>query len=222
MLAPRVRHLTPDLLAQLPETCRSCLFWEVIDAPRGPDVDDPDFAAKSKEAWWQAVELEQPTTSRGAFIDDALVGYALVGEPRAFPRARRLGPSPSDDALLLATLWVRADHRGGGLAKALLHSVLRAGARSHHRAVEAYGERGTQRTCVLTVAALESLGFATVVDHDRYPLLRLDLRQTATWARSVSAALEGVVSVLGRRERTARKPVLELRDTSSASPQTNA
>ena len=57
MLAPRVRHLTPDLLAELPNTCRSCLFWEVIDAARGPETADPDFAAKSKEAWWQAVEL---------------------------------------------------------------------------------------------------------------------------------------------------------------------
>lgn len=207
----RVRHLTPDLLTLLPPTCRSCLFWEVADAPRGPDREDPGFASKSKEAWWQAVELEQGTTNRAVFIDDELVGYVLVGEPRAFPRARRLGPTPSEDALLLATMWIRPDARGGGLAKVLLHSVLRAAVKSHHRAVEAYGEEGFPSSCVLPVTALESLGFTIVADHARNPLLRLDLRQTVSWAESLSSALDGVISALGRRERAARKPVLEAR-----------
>ena len=202
----RVRHLTPDLLAQFPESCRSCLFWEVADAPPGPDIADPDFALKSKEAWWQAVELEHATTSRAAFIDDYLVGYALVGEPRTFPRTRRLGPLAGDDALLLGTLWVHPDHRGAGIAKLLLQSVLREAVRTHHRAVEAYGQRGSLATCVMPVDRLEELGFALVADHHRYPLFRLDLRQTASWADSLGHALEGVISALGRRERAPAKP----------------
>jgi GNAT superfamily N-acetyltransferase len=205
-LSRRIRHLTPDLLARLPESCRSCLFWEVADARPGPDARDPAFALRSKEAWWQAVELEHPTVSRAAFVDDELVGYALVGEPPAFPRARRLGPASGDDALLLGTLWVHPDHRGGGMAKMLVHSVLREAVRSHHRAVEAYGQRGAMSTCVVPTEVLEGLGFKVVADHYRYPLLRLDLRQTASWADSVGQALEGVISALGRRERAPAKP----------------
>ena len=206
-LSRRVRQLTPELLSDLPASCRSCLFWEVADARPGPDARDPVHASTSKQAWWQAVGLEQRTYSRGLYVDDALVAYALVGEPATFPRARRLGPPASDDALLLGTMWTHPDHRDAGLAKAILHSVLREAARTHHRAVEAYGQRGAVLpTCVVPTDALEALGFVVVAEHTRFPLLRLDLRRTVTWAESLSQAIEGVVSALGRRERVPAGP----------------
>jgi GNAT superfamily N-acetyltransferase len=198
-------------MPSLPDRCRACLFWEVADAARGPDTVDPDFAVKSKEAWWQAAELEHPTLSRAVFAGDELVGYALVGEPGVFPRSRRLGPAPSSDALLVGTLWIAPAHRGGGLAKMLLQSVLREAVRRHRQALEVYGQwSGPEEACIASVAALEALGFVVVDDHPRYPLLRLDVRRTVSWAEQAQRALERVLGVLGRRERVpARRPALE-------------
>lgn len=206
-MSRRVRHLTPELLEDLPPACRACLFWEIADVAPGPDRRDPAYAFTSKQAWWQAVQLEHGTLSRAVYVDDALAAYALVGEPSRFPRARRLGPPAGDDALLLGTLWTHPDHRGGGLAKMLLHSILREAVRTHHHAVEAYGQRGdVVMTCVVPSDVLEAFGFVVVAEHAQFPLMRLDLRRTVTWAESFSHAIEGVISALGRRERVPVRP----------------
>lgn len=207
-MAQRVRQLRPDMLAELPVACRECLFWEVIGAARGPDAAEPETARKAKEAWWQAQALEEPVVSRRAVVDEEVVGFVLAGTAASLPRARRLGPPPSDDALLMATLWVRPDMRGGGVGKSLVHSVLREAGQRGFEAVEAYGRLDNDAHCVLTVSDLEAFGFSVARPHLRFPLLRLDLRQTARWAESVGHAIEGVLGVLRRRE-PAQRPVVD-------------
>jgi hypothetical protein len=93
--------------------------------------------------------------------------------------------------------------REAGLAKVLLHALLRETHRHGVRALEAYGVRGGElpTSCVLPEGFLLANGFAVLHEHTTNPLLRLDLRQTARWQESVSHALEGVVSALARRER---------------------
>lgn len=208
MSGPRFQPLRPDMLSELPEPCRSCLFWEVTDAPRGADPSEPEAAAKAKEAWWQAQALEEPIVSRRAVVDDRLAGYALAGDVSTLPRARRLGPTVSEDALLLAVLWVDPALRGGGIGRALAQQVLREAAQMGRQAVEAYGRTGTDARCLLNVAELEALGFVVARPHVRFPLLRLDLRQTARWTETVGQAIGGVIDSLRWRERAAR-PVAE-------------
>lgn len=201
----RIRELGARDLGSLPDPCRSCLFWEVETAPRGA-ASDRDAAADSKMAWWQAVELEQPVASRAACQGDRLVGFALAAESSGLPRTRRLPAAPHDDALVLALLWVAPDARGAGAARTLLQSLLREAVRRQRRAVEAYGSRVPGLRCTTPVEALEALGFSVVSEHPTTPLLRLELRQTVTWAHSVQGALERVVSALGRRERRSSVP----------------
>lgn len=208
----RVRHLDSQDLTNLPENCRSCLFWEDSRAPIGPDVKDPVQALRSKEAWWHAAALEKPTVSRAVYVEDQLVGFALAGDATTLPRSARLGPRPSDDAVLLATLWVHPDHRGNGLAKVLVASILREAARSNYKGLEAYGARRAVASCILSIQVLQAFGFDVQTRHLHYPLFRLDLRQTATWTDSVNAKLEGVINALGRRERAPR-PALESRQS---------
>lgn len=204
----RVQQLRPDMLAELPVACRECLFWEVVDAARGPETADPETARKAKEAWWQAQALEEPVVSRRAVVDDAVVGFVLAGTASSLPRSRRLGPPTSDDALVMATLWVHEDHRSGGVGKALVHSVLREASQRGFEAVEAHGRLDSDPHCVLSVAQLEAFGFVVARQHLRFPLLRLDLRQTVSWTESVGHAIEGVIGALRRRER-AQRPVVD-------------
>lgn len=208
MATPRVQELRPDMLVELPVGCRECLFWEVIDARRGPDTADPEKARKAKEAWWQAQALEEPVVSRRAVVDDEVVAYALAGTASSLPRSRRIGPPTSDDALVLAVLWVRPDLRAGGVGKALVHSVLRAAGQRGFGAVEAHGRLDRDPHCLLTVAQLEAYGFAVSRHHPRFPLLRLDLRQTVRWTESVGHAIDGLIDALRRRER-AQRPVVD-------------
>lgn len=201
----RLRDLSPELLDELPEACRACVFWEVADAARGPAA-DAETGRQRKEAWWQATQLEWGTAGKTAYVDGRLAGFAAFAPAKHYPRATRLGGA-SEDALLLATLWVAPDYRGAGLARVLLQSVLRETHRRGARALEAYADRrmaadsAAVRTCMLDEGFLLANGFTILREHRTTPLLRLDLRQTVRWQESLSAALEGVAAALARRER---------------------
>ena len=217
-MARRVHDLVPSNLDALPEACRSCIFWEVARAARGPRADRLELAASSKEAWWQATQLEWGTPGKALYDGDRPVGYAMFAPAEFFPRVRSMRAFVSEDALLLAALWVHPDHRRAGLAKVLLQSVLREAHRRGCRAVEAYGSRWAGRadvltTCVVPEEFLLANGFEVLHDDPEEPLLRLDLRKTVRWQESVGHALEGVLSVLSRRERVPAptRPALEAR-----------
>ncbi|HEY8339171.1 MAG TPA: GNAT family N-acetyltransferase [Egibacteraceae bacterium] len=210
----RLRDLPPSRLDDLPAACRRCMFWETGGGRRGPvsDAEAPQVTA-AKQAWWQATQLEWGTPGKAVYDDDTLVGYALFAPPGHVPRTRRLPGPVSDDALLLAVLWVAEGWRGTGVAKTLLQAVLREAHRRRARAVEAYGARGLAAgagaTCVIPEAFLLAHGFTVTAEDASFPLLRLDLRQTVRWQESVGHALESVLSVLGRRERVPARPALE-------------
>jgi len=206
----RVRDLTPAVLDELPVPCRSCVFWEV-EGQRGGG-DPPRQAALAKEAWWQATQLEWGAPGKAVYLEDTLAGFAVFAPAPHFPRTHRLGPAPSADALLLATLWVDPVHRGTGAATLLLQSLLRETLRRRARALECYGDRmgsldpsqappAEAGRCVLPEGFLLAAGFSVRSEHAMFPLLRLDLRQTVRWQESVGHALEGVVTALSRRER---------------------
>lgn len=200
--------LHADALAELPAPCRGCVFWEVAGAPRGGSP-DPAAGAVAKQAWWHATELEWGTPGKALFLDGRIVAHATFAPPSHFPRTRRMATAVSEDALLLATLRVDPAHAGTDLATMLLRAVLAEAHRRGARALEAYGERrllsgapATAPACVLPESFLLASGFTVHHDDRSFPLLRLDLRQTVRWQDSVGLALEGVRSVLGRRERT--------------------
>lgn len=213
-MSRRIHDLSVDSLERLQGPCRDCVFWEVSGARAGP----APGGRTAKEAWWQAVQLEWGSPGKGAYVDDRLVGYATFGPAEQFPRAQRMGPVVSDDALLLAALWVHPDHRGQMLARLLLQSVLREAHRHGSKAVEAFGSRdeplpwadGTAG-CIIPEPFLLANGFTVLHEHMTQPLLRLDLRQTVR--ESVEHVVEGVLSVLGRRERAPApaRPALEVR-----------
>jgi GNAT superfamily N-acetyltransferase len=211
----RLRDLTLANLDDLPGICRACVFWEVASAPRGPDPRDLERGRTGKEAWWRVTELEWGTPGKAIYDGDSLVGYATFAPAHQLSRARRLSAGVSEDALLLATLWVDPAQQGRGLAKVLLQAVLRETHRRGGRALEAFGDRGSASwptaTCMLPERFLLACGFSIVQDHATHPLLRLDLRQAVRWQESIGHALEGVLSVLARREGVSipARPALE-------------
>ena len=176
----RLVPLRPELLTQLPESCRACLFWEDADAPRGASEAQPAQAAAAKQARWQATELEWGAPGRAVYDGERLVGYAAHARAGGAPRVRRLGLVVPPDAMVLTTLWVAPDHRGHGIGRLLVQATLSAAVKQRARAVHAVGGRGSASpgSCVVPVEFLMHQGFAVQRDHPRYPLLRVDLRQT--------------------------------------------
>jgi GNAT superfamily N-acetyltransferase len=197
----RLHDLTIANLDDLPEACRSCVFWEDANAERGPAGAE---ARAAKEAWVSATQLEWGAPGKVVYVDDEPVAYGLLAPGRHIPRARRLGHQPSEDALLLTALWIAPDLREAGLAKVLLHALLRETSSRGAKALEAYGVRHgpLPSSCVLPEGFLVANGFTVLHEHPLHPLLRLDLRTTVRWQESVSGALEQALSALAGRERT--------------------
>lgn len=208
-MSRRVHDLSIDSLADLPEACEGCVFWE-LGGPLpgrllpGPGT-DPAAGRAAKEAWWQATQLEWGAPGKAVYRGPRMVGYALAAPARHL----RGTPAPlpvSDDALLFATLWVDPGERGTGAAKLLLHAVLRESARRGAKALEAFGRRSGSGSCLLPEEALGALGFALHLEHPTFPLYRLELRQTVRWQESMGHAVESVVEALSRKERAPARP----------------
>src|SRR6478752_6801993 len=97
----RVVPLTLDNLSDLPNTCRSCVFWE-LDPVSGRDAQDAGKGELEKEGWISAVLLEWGSCGRVAYVDDRPAGFVLYAPPAYVPRGQSFPTSPiSPDAVQL-------------------------------------------------------------------------------------------------------------------------
>jgi GNAT superfamily N-acetyltransferase len=199
----RLTTLTLDNLGDLLQPCRSCVSWELdpVAARRASESGD---AALEKEAWVSAVLLEWGSCGILAYSDQTPVGYILYAPPSMVPRSAGFPTSPvSPDAVLLVTAYIRAEHQGNGLGRALVQAAARDLLQRGVRAIEAFGDAQWERpACVLPADYLSAIGFQTVRPHHRWPRFRLDLRSSLGWREDVEVAVERILGSV------VREPVL--------------
>ena len=199
-MSRRVVPLSGAAVDQLPAPCRGCLFWE-LGRPR-PEKRPSEGAVLDelagdplvqKQAWCAAQTMGAGPPGRIVRVDDEVAGYALFAPASALAPRRPPVPRTSDDALVLATLWIEPHHREHGIGRVLVQAALKEALRLQLDAVEAYGDRRFRdQDCVLPATWLLHEGFTVHREHPRYPLLRLDVRRTARWADTLEHALEEV------------------------------
>ncbi len=197
--------LVSDVLGALPDRCRECLFWE-LGHPR-PDprtkrvVDELAGDPKvSKHAWCASQGLDAGAPGRVIHRDEKVVAYALFAGPGEFSPRRPPIPATSDDALVLATIWVERAWREQGLARQLVQATIKEAMHRGLPAVEAYGDRRHRDSdCVLPAIYLLHEGFVVHREHPRHPLFRLDVKRTARWTKDLEATWDGVRERLPRR-----------------------
>ncbi|MFF5567749.1 GNAT family N-acetyltransferase [Streptomyces sp. NPDC012623] len=193
----RLVPLTLDNLADLPERCHACVFWE-LDPVSGEAAVRTGSAAAQKEAWISAVLLEWGSCGRVAYVDDVPVGFVLYAPPAYVPRAMAFPTSPvSPDAVQLMTAWIMPGYQGQGLGRVMVQTVAKDLLRREFKAVEAFGDaRWREPSCVLPADHLRAVGFKTVRPHPRYPRLRLELRTTVSWKEDVELALDRLLGAV--------------------------
>ncbi|MFJ1647343.1 GNAT family N-acetyltransferase [Streptomyces sp. NPDC088258] len=193
----RLVPLTLDNLADLPERCHACVFWE-LDPVSGEAAVRAGSAAAQKEAWISAVLLEWGSCGRVAYVDDVPVGFVLYAPPAYVPRAMAFPTSPvSPDAVQLMTAWIMPGYQGQGLGRVMVQTVAKDLLRREFKAVEAFGDaRWREPSCVLPADHLRAVGFKTVRPHPRYPRLRLELRTTVSWKEDVELALDRLLGAV--------------------------
>lgn len=201
----RPAGLVGEAVDDLPDRCRTCLFWE-LGRPRPGARDDTSLDELAgdprvqKHAWCGAQNLEAGAPGRVIRRDEKVVAYALFAAAEQFAPRRPPIPATSRDALVLATVWVDPPAREEGLARRLVQATVKEAIARGLPAVEAYGDRRFREAdCVLPATFLLHEGFTVHREHPRYPLLRLDVRRTARWTESIEATWDEVRDRLPRR-----------------------
>lgn len=196
-MSRRVVGVTLDNLEHLSKHSRTCVFWELAPHLRGQaeEYGDTEF---EKEAWVSSVLLEWGSCGRLIYCDGIPAGSAFYAPPAAVPRSAAFPTSPvSPDAVLMTSLEVLPEFRGGGLGRVLVQAVAKDLTRRGVKAIEAFGDMRPdeeERSCVTPADFLTSVGFKTVRPHPRWPRLRLELRSAITWKEDVEAALERLLN----------------------------
>ncbi|NKE59845.1 GNAT family N-acetyltransferase [Lentzea sp. PSKA42] len=196
-MSRRVVGVTLDNLEHLSKHSRTCVFWEVAPHLReqAEEYGDTEF---EKEAWVSSVLLEWGSCGRIIYCDGIPAGSVFYAPPAAVPRSAAFPTSPvSPDAVLMTSLEVLPEFRGGGLGRVLIQAVAKDLTRRGVKAVEAFGDMRPdeeERSCVTPAEFLTSVGFKTVRPHPRWPRLRLELRSAITWKEDVEAALERLLN----------------------------
>ena len=189
----RIVPLTLDNLNDLPQPCRSCLFWEL-----GPLVDpEPpghEEAALAKEAWLSATLLDWGSCGKVAYVAGVPAGYALFAPPGFVPRSMSFPTSPvTGDAVLLMNAHVLPEWRNAGIGRMLAQAVAAELVPRGVKAIEAFGSTGpASKGCLMPADYLRSVGFKTVRPHHVYPRLRMELKSTVSWRYDVEYALERI------------------------------
>lgn len=199
-------HAKSITVDDLPEPCRSCLFWET-GGPPGSET-PPSRRARdrdAKQSWWHATELEWGTFALGLREGEELIGYAVVTTPSYLEGAASIG-RVSDDALLMAVLWT-ADgvDDADSVAASLVESALALAVAHDASALEAFGASRGGPDCVPDEALLRRRGFRLLHGGFPYRHYRLDVRSTARLRDGVEEAA-AYVRRLVRRTRLGRVP----------------
>lgn len=197
--------LAPEHVERLPAPCSTCLFWQ-LDPVRRAQIAATE-AVKVKAEWVAEVTSEWGVCGQVILVDGAPAAYAIYAPPAHLPGSAAFPTAPtSPDAVLLATLRVAPQHRGGGLGRVLVQSMARDLVRRREtRAVEAFGTRNG--TPSLTPASfLAAVGFTEHRPHPTTPRMRMELRSTVSWMTEVEAALEGLVIAVRPGKRHAADP----------------
>nr|WP_145488805.1 MULTISPECIES: GNAT family N-acetyltransferase [Streptomyces] len=193
----RLVPLTLDNLQDLPQRCRSCVFWE-LDPVSGEAAVRGGTAAEEKESWISAVLLDWGSCGRVVYVDDAPVGHVLYAPPAYVPRSAAFPTSPvSPDAVQLITAFIKPGYQGQGLGRVLVQTVAKDLLRRGFRAIEAFGDaRWKEPACLLPADHLLAVGFKTVRQHPVHPRLRLELRSTLSWKEDVEMAIDRLLGAV--------------------------
>ena len=204
--AVHVDHLTGATLAEAPECCRECTWWQTRTFGKAPD----------KRRWLKGVEDRFGAWGKLYLDGERTVAFLQYGPSDAFPRARDLPAGPvSGDAVVVTCAFlldVTSPWALQSLFLACIGEVRDAGIPAIEAFAYRYDEgegfpaRFLRHRTVFPRDFLADFGFRTLRSVGRVELMRLELRGIVPVSDDEPALARAWQLWRERRRRTARAP----------------
>jgi len=188
MNSRRIRPMTAADMANLPDPCGLCTFWEASLSDLATSGDTRNRAA-SKLEWAEAVTARWGYCGVMAVNDGETIGFLTMAPSVYVPGLGAFATTPiSQDAVVVMSVRVVEEFQHKGIGRQLIQSAAALVARRDIRAMEAIGTYHEGPSCMLPTAWLEAVGFAVIRPHPVTPRLRMDLQTTVRWRPDLGAA----------------------------------
>jgi GNAT superfamily N-acetyltransferase len=188
MARKSVLPVTVDNLANIPESCRNCGYWE---SPELAVVGGgPAKQSGLKAAWYRSMASEWGAVGKIVVEGDQTLAYAAYAPPYRLPQVRYCDLGVDPDAVFLACLYVAQAHRGRGLGKLLVHSIQKDLLKRGYKAIETVARLAPAPNPSGWTEFYVTNGWQVVRQSGPLFLLRVDLRTVVTWQVSLDALLD--------------------------------
>jgi ribosomal protein S18 acetylase RimI-like enzyme len=144
-----VRDITKKNIEDIPEPCRSCLYWENSAAKSGqPSRMDKAEHEAEKRNWFLNTRKEFGNCGKILYADDTPVGYAQYACESMLPNSREYGAkklgTAEEKIVFISCLYVSDEKfRGKGLGERLLDEVVADLRNRGFRTVETFARKSS-------------------------------------------------------------------------------
>jgi GNAT superfamily N-acetyltransferase len=146
-----VRDITEANLADIPEPCRACTYWEFPDEFDRAKKEKTEQERRSefeqrKHEWFVRTMREFGICGKIAYSDSRPVGYAQFAPAEYLPNSSRYGSDLvgrlEEGAIFLSCLYVANEEmRGKGIGKMLLRRITNDLGKRGFKAIETFARR---------------------------------------------------------------------------------
>jgi GNAT superfamily N-acetyltransferase len=181
-----IRDITKANLADIPEPCRSCVYWEFpddfdkakqdkIESRRGLEFEE------KKRGWFVKTMKKFGTCGKIAYCDSRPVAYAQFAPSELLPNTIHYESQPvgrlGEGVVFLSCLYVaKGELRGKGLGKTLLENIIKDLRGRGFKAIETYARKGSSDNPSGPLEFYIKEGFAVKDQtNPEFPLVRISL-----------------------------------------------
>ena len=175
-----VRGITRENLDDIPEPCRSCLYWEFPDDSEKVKLLKPELARK-KRAWFLQTLREFGNCGKLVYYGNNVVGYAQYAPITYLPNIEsyesKLAGRSEDRIVFLSCLYITEKAlRRRGMGIKLLESIILDLKTRGFKAIETFARKGLSNNPSGPIELYLKKGFQIKDETDpEFPLVRLEL-----------------------------------------------
>lgn len=179
-----IKDITPENLSDIPEGCRSCIYWEYPEDFEKVRLKEQNrklqFCVEKKKVWFLKTLKEFGSCGKIVYHKDKTIGYAQYAPFTRLLQAKnykskRLGKS--ERVVFLSCLYIpNKSMRGKGVGTQLLKHIIVELKKRGFKAVETFARRGSPNNPSGPIELYLKEGFYAKEElSSEYTLVRSDL-----------------------------------------------